>query len=305
MTFLPSPRTSRTTPETNLAQADRLPEEQRGKVAGLSGVVQQLASVSGTLLAGVLVGDNLLLFLVPGAVGAVAVTLFVCLVREPDNRHLAVETEPFTARDLIRPYLFSPRRDPDFAWNWLGKFLFMAGLAFSTTFTAFFLADRLDVSVEEVASTVAVLGAGGIVAAVLGAIGGGFLSDRLRRRRVFVLLGGCVFAAGAVIMALSPSVPLIMAGAILGNFGIGVFSAVDQALLLDVLPDRDTDAGRYVGIYGFSTSIAQGTAPLIAPAVLAIGATATDKNYTLLYLVSAAFTLVAGLVVLLRVRSVR
>jgi MFS family permease len=106
-------------------------------------------------------------------------------------------------------------------------------------------------------------------------------------------------------MALSSSVPVIMGCSILVSFGIGIFSAVDQALALDVLPNRDTEAGRYVGIVGFSTSLAQGVAPLIAPLILAIGASGGEKNYTLLYLIAGALTLTSGLVVLLRVKSVR
>ncbi|MET7334705.1 MFS transporter [Nonomuraea sp. NPDC005650] len=286
------------------SQADRLPESQRGKVSGLGGMVSQLAPVAGTLLAGGLAGNTLLLFMVPGAAGVVAMALFVCFVREPDSRQQAA-VPPVTASALARTYVFDPRRNPDFAWNWLGKFLFMSGLTFSSTFTAFFLASRLGVSVEEVAGTVAVLGGGGIVAAMLGAIGGGFLSDRLRRRRVFVLVGSGIFATGAVVMALSPSVPVIMAGAILGNLGIGVFSAVDQALALDVLPERETEAGRYTGIYNFSTTLAQGIAPLLAPLFLAIGASGGQKNYTLLYAIAAALTVAGGLVVLLRIKTVR
>ncbi|GAA1748920.1 MFS transporter [Nonomuraea bangladeshensis] len=287
------------------SQADRLPESQRGKVAGLSGVVQQLAPVSGTVMAGAVTGNNLLLFLVPGAIGAVALMLFIAFVRESDSRHLPKPEEPFSARLLIQPYLFSPRRNPDFAWNWLGKLLFMAGVTFYSTFTAFFLAERMNVSVAEVAGIMATFGLGGIVAAMLGAMGGGFLSDKLRRRRIFVLLGGAVVAIGAVVMAISPTVPLIMFGSMLGSLGIGLFSAVDQALMLDVLPDRDTDAGRYIGIYGFANSIAQGVAPLVAPLFLAIGVTGADKNYTLLFYVAGAFTLASGLVVLTRVKSVR
>ena len=107
---------------------------------------------------------------------------------------------PLTVLTLARTYVFDPRENPDFAWNWLGKFLFMCGLTFNTTFTAFFLASRMGVSVEQVTGMVAALAGGSIVAAMFGAVGGGFLSDKLRRRRVFVLLGACVFAAGAVIM---------------------------------------------------------------------------------------------------------
>ncbi|MEI5525006.1 MFS transporter [Streptomyces brasiliscabiei] len=136
------------------SQANRLPEAQRGKVAALTGVVQQLAPVSGALLAGALSGSSLLMFLVPGAVGAVSMfffvrfVCFVCFVHEPDSRDLPLPEERLTLRTLTASYVFDPRRSPDFAWNWLGKFLFMFGLTLTSTFTAFFLAARTGVSVK-------------------------------------------------------------------------------------------------------------------------------------------------------------
>jgi MFS family permease len=287
------------------SQADRLSPDQRGRVSGLGGVVSQLAPVIGVLIGGQLAGNNLLLFLVPGAVGVVALTVFVCFVSEPDNRDAARAAEPLTVRTIVRSYAFSPRRHSDFAWNWLGKFLFMFGLIFNTTFASFFLAERMHVSVAAVANTIAGLAGGSIVTAILGAIGGGFLSDRLRRRRVFALVGACVFGAGTVIAALSPSVPAIIGGIVLGNFGLGAFSSVDQAIMLDVLPERDTDAGRYTAIYGLANSVPQGFAPLIAPVFLAIGASGAAANYTLLYLVAAGLSLAGGLAVTFKVKSVR
>lgn len=98
---------------------------------------------------------------------------------------------------------------------------------------------------------------------------------------------------------------MLVVGSLLGSLGIGMFSAVDQALLLDVLPERDTDAGRFMAIIGYATSLPQSVAPLIAPIFLAIGVSAAgDKNYTLLYVIAAACTVLGGLVVL-RIRSVR
>jgi MFS family permease len=201
-------------------------------------------------------------------------TVLVLLVREPDSRDQPPVGEPLNLGTLRRTYLFDVRRFPDFAWNWLGKFLVFSGITLNTTFTAFFLADRMDVSVADVAGTVA-------------------------------LLGTVIFGGGAALMAVAPSVPLIVAAAILGNLGLGIFASVDQALALDLLPERDTDAGRYTGIYGFSTTLAQGLAPFIAPVFLAVGASGGDKNYTLLDLVAAAFTLVGGLTVFTRVKAVR
>ncbi|MFE1396991.1 MFS transporter [Nocardiopsis dassonvillei] len=284
--------------------ADRLPESQRGKVAGLTGFATQVAPVLGVAFAGGLSGNNLLLFLVPGAVGVVLVVLFVVFVHEDDSRG-RVFADALSVRSLFAKYLFDPRSYPDYSLNWLGRFLFYFGLTLNTTFTAFFFASRLGVSVQEVAGIIATLSLFGVVATTVGALGGGFLSDRLRRRRIFVCAAGLLFGTGAVIMALSTGLPVLIAGSLLTSLGIGAFSAVDQALLLDVLPERETDAGRFMSITGFATSIPQAFAPLVAPLILAVGVGATgEKNYLLLYTVAAVCTVLGGLVVL-RIKSVR
>lgn len=285
------------------SQADKLPEHQRGKVAGLTGFATQVAPVLGVGVASFVSGNNLLLFLIPGFIGLLLTTLFVVFVHEEDSRGLTFD-QPMTVLGTFRGMVFDPREHPDYAWAWFGRFLFYFGLTLNTTFTAFFFAQRLGVAVEDVAPTLAVLSLMGIVALSLGAIGGGFLSDRFHRRRAFVLLAGILFGAGAVTMAFAPSLPLLFAGSLVTSIGLGMFSAVDMALALDVLPDR-AQAGRYMAIMNFAAAIPQAVAPLIAPSILALGATAAvSKNYPLLYIVAAVFT-VAGGAVVLRIRSVK
>ena len=282
--------------------ADRLPESQRGKVAGLTGFATQVAPVIGVIATIGLTGNALLLFLVPGVVGVVLVTLFVTLVHEDDSRGLPLER--IGAAGVVRKYVYNPRKYPDFSWNWLARFLFYFGLTLNTTFTAFFFADRLGVSITEVSGVIGTLGAVGVLATTAGAIGGGFLSDRLRRRKAFLVLGGAIMAAGMVTMALSTDLPALFAGSLIVSLGIGLFAAVDMALLLDVLPEKQTDAGRFMGITGFATSIPQAAAPFIASGILLIGVTGEDKNYSLLFFIAAACVLLGGLVIL-RIRSVR
>jgi MFS family permease len=285
-----------------ISTADRLPESQRGKVAGLTGFATQVAPVFGVILTFGVTGDPLLLFLIPGAVGVVLVTLFVTLVHEDDSRGLPRERIGLSG--LLKKYLYNPVQYPDFSLNWLGRFLFYFGLTLNTTFTAFFFASRLGVAVSEVAGIIAALGGVGVLAVTAGALGGGFLSDRLRRRKIFVLLGGALMAVGMLIMAFTGDVAALITGSLIVSAGIGMFSAVDQALLLDVLPEKDTDAGRFMGITGFATSIPQSVAPLVASAVLLVGVTGAEKNYTLLYVIAAVLVLLGGLVVL-RIRPVR
>lgn len=287
-----------------ISTADRLPESQRGKVAGLVGFATQIAPVLGVSMAGAFVTNALLLFVIPGSVGVILSMLFVLLVHEEDSRNIDFGPR-LTTGALFRKFLFNPRQHRDYTLNWAGRFCFNFGLTLNTTFTAFFFASKLGVGVAEVAPTIAILSLFSIVATTLGAIGGGFLSDRLRRRRVFILVAGIIFGGGAVTMAVSTDITFLTVGSLLGSVGIGAFSAVDQALLLDVLPERNTDAGRFMSIIGFATSIPQAVGPLLAPLFLAIGVgVAGERNYTLLYIIAAAFT-VAGGFVIMRIRSVR
>jgi MFS family permease len=285
-----------------ISQADRVPESQRGRVAGLGSFATQIAPVFGVIMAQFFTGDALLLFLLPGAVGVVSILLFVLLVEENDARDLP--KDPITVRQLLAKYLFNPRKYPDFSWNWLGRLFFYTGITLNSTYTAFFFADRLGIKVEEVTGLIASVALIGIVAVTAGAVGGGFMSDRFKRRRIFVLIGGLIMAAGMLTQAFASDTVMLIAGSLVSSVGLGLFAAVDQALLLDVLPDRETDAGRFMGIVGFATSIPQSVAPLLASGILLIGVTGDVRNYTLLFCIAAACVIIAGAVVL-RIRSVR
>jgi len=284
--------------------ADRLSPSQRGKVAGLGGFATQIAPALGVGLAGVLAADNLLLFLVPGLVGIVLSLAFVFFAGEADSRDMILNGR-LNLPTILSKFVFNPRKHKDYAWNWLGRFLFYFGLALSTTYTAYFFAQRLGVTLQEVAGVLVPLSLIGLVATTLGAIGGGFLSDKFRRRRIFVLISAVIYAAGALVTGLAPGIELLYVGGALTALGIGTFSAVDQALLLDVLPERETDAGRYMGIIGFAATIPQSIAPLIAPILVGIGVGAGgEKNYSLPFFLAAAVVIAGGLVVL-RIKAVR
>lgn len=289
------------------SQADRLPESQRGKVAGLSGFVQMIGAVLGVGLASAFIGNNFLVFLVPGFLGLLLVLLWVTLVKEEDSRNLPLG-EKMTFRTVLAGMVFNPREHQDFAWNWLGRLTFNFGVTFATTFTTLFFASRLGGSgkVADIGGLIAVLSLIGVVATASGAMFGGWLSDKLQKRRVFVLASGITFTAGAIIMAFGGSdLMVLIAGSVLTSIGLGIFSAVDQAIVLDILPERDTSAGRFIGINQYATSFAQAIGPVAAAPLLLIGISGADRNYGLLFLVAAACTLVGGALITFKVRGTK
>ena len=283
--------------------ADKLPESQRGKVSGLTGTMTGLAPVFGAVIGSAVSADPALLMLVPAAIGVVLLIPLLLLANEADSRGLSGEA-PLSAGTMLANFVFNPKRYPDFGWNWLGRAVFFFGLTLSTTYTAFFFSDRLSVPVQEISGVVAAVGGIGILGTALGALLSGGLSDRLQRRKPFILFAGIMFALGCVVMILAGSLPVLIVGAFLTNLGIGVFAAVDQALMLDVLPAKKTDAGRFINIFQYATTLPQALAPVTASAVLLIGATGEARNYVALYIAAGALTIIGGILIL-RIKSVR
>ena len=284
-------------------QADKLPEQQRGKVSALTGLMTQIAPVIGIGIAYAVSSNTFLIFLVPGIIGAVLLALLPLFKPEGSSKELERGSD-VTLKSIVTSYGFSVRRYPDFAWNWLGRFIFFIGLYFNTTFGTFFYAQRLDLPVREVAGVVATIGMLGVLAAAGGALLGGFLSDKLKRRRLFVLLAALLFVVGAVVEAFAWSLPQLIVGAVIMQMSIAVFATVDQAIIFAIIPDRG-QAGRYMAVVSFAQKIPSAVAPLLASVVITIGAVGAEKNYTILYLTGAVFALVGGLMILLKVKAVR
>ncbi|MGA1836503.1 MFS transporter [Herbiconiux sp. 11R-BC] len=286
-----------------MSQADRLAPDQRGRIAGLSGVLAMVSAVIGVSIASTLVASSFLVFLIPGALGFLAALLWVVFVKEASSVD-APERPRLGIRGVLRGLVFDPRMYPNFAWNWLGRLCFYIAIQFATTFTTLFFASRLTTSgqIADLGPFIAILSLIGAVATSFGAFGSGYFSDKLKRRRVFVLGAAIIFTTGALTMALGGSnTALLIAGTVVMNMGLGIFVAVDQAIVLDIIPDGD--AGRFLGINGYSSSLAQGVAPALAVPLLLIGVSGPEKNYALLLVIAAVCSLAAGIIVTTKVRG--
>ena len=133
---------------------------------------------------------------------------------------------------------------------------------------------------------------------VVAALTLGALSDRLGRRRLFVVISSVLQAVSALILAFAPSVGAAMVAAGLLGAGYGTFLAVDQALATQVLPDPHT-RGKDLGIMNIALVVPQAVAPLLgAPLVVWLG------GFEGLFVLAAVVSLL-GAAAVMRVRSVR
>lgn len=272
--------------------AENIPEAQRGKVGALTGIGTQLAGVMASLGGGLLASNILLLFLAPFAVLIVAAILFVMTV--PDRPATVVVGAKTGIRAVFTDLAFNPLKHRDFTLVLIGKFLLQVGMTFFSTYQLYFLLDRLGFTPETAGSQLAIVGGIGILVTTAFAIVSGILSDRWRRRKVFIYIASVLAAAGLITLAFAHDFLTFAAGGLLVLACAGMFGSVDLALVGDTLPDKENAASKWMGLYGVAAAVPSAIAPVFAPLILLVGSPEAN-NYTMLYVCGAMIALGAAI----------
>jgi MFS family permease len=267
--------------------ADQVPLSQRAVVSGWTGISQSFGLVVGALLVTVVVSGVL-----PGYALTAGLTVALALPYVLRHREPVLPRElraPLDWRAIAAGYWVSPRKHPDFGWAFLTRFLINLGNAIGTLYLLYYLTDAVHYPHPD--TGVLILTAVYTLAALLTAIPSGLVSDRTGKRRGLVVLSCVVMAAAALVLAFLHSwAATVVAAAVLGA-GFGVYLAVDQALVTQVLPAA-ADRAKDLGVINIANSGPQVLAPAVAAPVIAeLG------GYLGLYVVTALVTLLAGVLV--------
>jgi MFS family permease len=276
---------------------DQVPAAQRGLVSGFLGVCVPIASVSGTFLVQLFTGNRLAMFLAPCAIGGFFVLLFA--VRLNDRRLAKADRPTWSLREFASTFYVNPRTSPDFGWAFASRFLFVLAYAVLTTYQVYYLVDKLGSAEADVPRQIFLGTLVQSVVVVAASLIGGRLSDRTGRRKVFVLTAAVVYGLAMFALAIAGDFNGFLVGMAIGGLGFGVYVAVDLALVVDVLPDKD-NAAKDLGVFNIAGALPFSVAPGIAPAILALG----DGSYGALYAVAGVWAL-AGALAILPVRGVR
>jgi MFS family permease len=276
---------------------DQVPTAQRGLVAGVLGICVPVAAVSATFVVKLFSGHQLAMFLTPCAVGGFFVLLFAATL---DDRRLARDDRPvWSVREFASTFYVNPRKNPDFAWAFSSRFMLVLAYAFLTTYQVYYLLEHLGSAEGDVPQQIflATLIQSSVVVAA--SLLSGRVSDRVQRRKIFVLAAAVVYSAAMLVVAAASDFPGFLLGVALSGLGFGMYFAVDLALVADVLPDKDS-AAKDLGVFNFAGAVPFTVAPALAAAILAVG----NGSYGLLFTVAAACAAV-GAVAIMPVTGVR
>jgi MFS family permease len=275
---------------------DRVPVAQRGTVSGWIGVAQTASVVMAALLVTNVAGYSGYLLLAVGVV-ALALPFAVCTADPPLPRAARPD---FNWPALARSWWQSGAQNHDFRWAWLTRFLLVLGNAMAVVYLLYFLR-RLRFSVLYPGHTaeqgLVVVLLAYTVAVLATTVAAGRRSDRTGRRRRSVALAGGIMAVAALLVAVSPTWPVLLVSAPVLGAGFGIYLSIDQVLVTQVLPSPAERASS-LGVISVASSAGQAVAPAIAaPMVTYLG------GFTALYACVAVLVLL-GSVSVWRIRSV-
>ncbi len=271
---------------------DQIPAEQRGTVSGVLAICIPVGQALGTLLVQQVSESTLLLFMLPALIGTVAILLLAWVL--PDRHLSAMNKSVLTTRAWVNLFWVNPRRYPDFAWAWLSRFLFVMGTAFITTYQPFYLMDNLGFSLAEIPRLVSQSVSAQAVMMIIFSLLSGKLSDVLKRRKLFLFVGGVLYALGLWLIAGAQSYQAFLIGIIVTGAGHGIYFGTDLALATEVLPDRDSDSGKDLGILNMANALPQSIAPAVGSAVLLFA----TGSYAWLYAIAGCVAVLSSVSIL-------
>lgn len=267
--------------------ADHVPRQQRGTVSGITSVSLPVGMVLGTFLVQALDTSVFASFVIPALIALAGATVLAW--RLPRATHT-----PRPARIPLR-YIFwlSPRHFPDFGWTWCSRFLMFSGVAMLMAYQGLYLIQQLGYTTDQLPRLIFLAT---LVQATTHAIigpAGGWLSDRLRRSRMFIIAAALTYCAALLVIAFVTSYGAFLLGVGLAGAGQGLYVAVTRSLAVNVLPERELHAAKNLGIFNIADTSPQFLMPALASAILLLSA----ANYTLLFVVAATATALSAMAI--------
>lgn len=247
--------------------SDRIPSGVRGTMSAFYGAGATIGAPIGTMLGAFFIQNLLPGFAMAGVLmflgGVVAVLI---IPKEESADYLPASQTGF--KEVImsfRPPKFSTAHD--FYKAFAGRFCMLISYQMINVYQLYIIQNWIGQDVKQSGITIATVSTITMVVSLLGSFIAGPVSDLIGRRKAPVIVSSVLFAIGiAMPWFIRSSMGMFLFAAIAG-LGYAVYSAVDQALLVDVLPNKE-EAGKDLGILNLATTLGQMCGPIIMSSIV-------------------------------------
>lgn len=273
---------------------ERVPVPRRGLFSGAFGLAQLAGSTAGASFGALFSTVIPLGYLIVGIALLLSALVFVGVNK---RSNLDVPRQATNVKAILMTFWVNPRKHPNFAWAFAGRFLLMVGYFPLTAYLLYILQDYVGLGSAAV-GTVAAVSSAILVGSIVGSPIAGFLADRIKATKPIILGTSIVLIVGFLVPFLWPSVPGMLVYGFCAGAGLSGYLAVDYVLITQVLPNAD-EAGKDLGIINVTTTLPQTIGVAVAGTIVTV-----FGGYAALFPFAVVFV-VLGALLLFRIRGVR
>ncbi len=232
---------------------DLVAEEQVSLASGLMGVMSILGVIGGIAVGSIGFGLGRDFLLPTIALGVVELTLAMATVLWVREGRVAKPREGRTwSRIALETWGTDILRERSYVWLVVSRLFLLMGAGILPNVMVWYLDRSLLVPDADkgfwLTATTASIGLMVLVSAVPGAL----LGDRFGRKSV-IYVSAAIGGSGMALVALAPTPPVAIGGAVLVGAASGAFLAVDWALMTSIIPKASS--GRYMGLSNVATAL--------------------------------------------------
>lgn len=273
---------------------DRVPNEQRGTTQAIIGLSSPIAIVLSNLLFTQV--RELRAAYYPIIAALVLLTIvFLFLYKEP--RLPKERLAPFHLKTFLSSFWLSPRAFPRFAVMWVIWLLLWSGFNLGNGGFFFLFVQNITHyqslfpghQVKEGIATLQILQ---IVVGVPLMMAAGVLSDRIGRRKPFVIIGSLLITAGLALLVRFSNWIMVVAASVTIGAGFWIFYNLGLAMITQLLPSA-SNRGKDLGVINIAATLPQIVIPPLGAVVVNSLGAANPASYQILFLSGAIMVALA------------
>lgn len=281
---------------------DVVPAQQFGKASGFLGTMTLLGIGAGTGVTSIL-GDVPLMYVIIAIVVLASLAPMLWAARD-EGKTPVIRGPQRPFRETVSEFL-RPLHEGDLAWVIFTRLMVSAGITVvQVNLLNFFRDVVLGGAKADTFTAIWLLVM--VVTAVPFGFFGGLLSDRFRRRKIFVYGAGAAQSLVALVfIVFYPTAQgIVIALAVAYGVGYGLYYAVDWALACDTLPDKSQSA-KDMGLFHIALTFPQAIIPFFTgPLIDALNGPHGNGGYRVVFS-SAVVFMILGTIFVSRIKTVR
>ena len=247
--------------------SDRVAPRHRGTISSMYAIGMSAGNYGGQILASFFIGVNeyygVLLMALMALLSGPLSSIFL---REKST--IGMPVQKLTAKNISENFAFPLHDCRDYYLALFGKLCIVSAQFTVSGYLLYILTDYIKLDEKTSATYIGYVSAIMMITAIVLSLISGPIADKMLWRKWPVVISAFLMALGCIIPSFAPLPSLMLVYALIAGIGYGIFSSLDQALNIDVLPNQTT-AAKDLGILNIANNGGQVLGPVFSSMIIA------------------------------------